>query len=217
MAKLLYIEASPRQENSCSSRVASAFLETYREQNPEDVIEHLPLFEVDLPDFSGQGANQKMNQIIELVQSGKSIEVEGEWQGVVREFERLKSADKVLLSSPMWNYSIPYKLKHWLDLVIQPGLAWKLNEKFEYVGQVTGAPLQMILASGSEYKMRFPLEDDGLKTDFQRVYLEHVFGFMGFTDLRLVKVQPTGMAFGDELEKMVDLFSQEAREAAKHF
>ena len=29
---------------------------------------------------------------------------------------RFSLADRVLISTPMWNFSIPYKLKHWIDL-----------------------------------------------------------------------------------------------------
>ena len=216
MTKLLYLEASPRRENSVSSRVAGAFLDTYRAHNPDHEIEHRPLFEVELPPFSGEGADQKMAQIAKMV-AGGDIEAVGEWAGVVEEINRLKSADKVLLSSPMWNYSIPYRLKHWLDVVIQPGLTWKLNDKFEYIGQITGVPLQMILSSGSPYEMRFPLEQDGLKTDFQRVYIEHAFRFIGFTDFRLIKIQPTGMLTGEKLEAMIEERCAEAREAAESF
>jgi len=36
--KLLYIEASPRKENSTSSRVANAFVDAYRKANPADEI-----------------------------------------------------------------------------------------------------------------------------------------------------------------------------------
>ena len=71
----------------------------------------------------------------------------------------------------MWNYSIPYRLKHWIDLVVQVGASVLVNDKFEYVGQITDRPLQMVLSSGSPYEMRFPLESDGVKIDFQRAYL----------------------------------------------
>ena len=177
--KLLYIEASPRKENACSSRVANAFVDAYKAANPQDEIEHLPLFGIDLPPFSGEGANQKMAQIVDMVTGGSGIDVEGEWAGVVQEIERLKRADKVLISSPMWNFSIPYRLKHYLDLVCQPGLSFYVSQG-KYIGMITGKPMQLVLASGSPYEVRFPLQTDGTKTDFQRAYLEHIARFIGF-------------------------------------
>ena len=122
MARLLYIEGSPRGDSSSSSRVANAFVAAYKEANPDDEVEHLPLFDADLPAFTAEGAEQKMAQIVDMIQGGTGIEVTGEWAGVVQEIERLKRSDKVLISSPMWNFSIPYRLKHYFDLVCQPGL-----------------------------------------------------------------------------------------------
>jgi len=214
--KVLYIEASPRRDHSYSSQVANAFVKSYRAANPDHEIEHLPLFDVELPSFTAQGANQKMDNIMKVFTGQEALGAEGEWAGVLSEIERLKSADKVLLSSPMWNFSIPYRLKHWLDLVTQVGVSVMVNEKGEYIGQIKDRPLQMVLASGSPYDMRFPLETDGTKTDFQRAYLEHIFRFLGFTDIRLIKVQPTGMP-GPDLDKMVENQIAVANEAAKIF
>ncbi|WP_321325393.1 NAD(P)H-dependent oxidoreductase [uncultured Parasphingorhabdus sp.] len=216
MTKLLFIEASPRKENSYSSQVANEFLESYKAANPEDEIERLPLFETELAPLGMEGANQKMENIMKLMTTGSGIEPEGEWAGVMKEIERLKSADKVLLSAPMWNYSIPYRLKHWIDLVVQVGASVMVNEKFEYIGQITDRPLQMILASGSPYENRFPLESDGTKTDFERAYLDHIFRFLGFTDIRLIRVMPTGMP-GPQLDEIVANAKKEAKEAAKAF
>ena len=216
MTKLLYLEASPRKEHSYSSRVASAFLDAYRERNPTHDIEHLPLFDVDLPKFAFEGANQKMANIMDMMGGGDGIEPVGEWAGVMQEIKRLESADKVLLSSPMWNYSVPYRLKHWIDLVVQVGATVKVNEKFEYIGQITGRPLQMIFASSSPYENRFPLESDGIKTDFMRAYVDHVFRFIGFTDLRLIRVQPTGIP-GPDTDAVVERCEAEAREAGARF
>lgn len=217
MSKLLYLEASPRKERSWSSRLAAAFLETYREANPDDEIDRLHLFEESLPDFDREAANQKMEHIASLIRSGEGIEPAGKWAEVLRHIERLKSADKVLLSSPMWNYSIPYKLKHYIDIVVQPALTFYVNRKGEYVGLLKKHTMQMILASGSRYQMRFPREDDGPKTDFQRAYLEHIARYIGFRDIRVIKMQPTEDAPPDEVAAIFETKLEEAREAARRF
>ncbi len=215
--KLLFIEASPRKGNSASSRVANAFVEAYQQANPDHEVEHLPLFEIELPSFSGEGANQKMAQIVDMISGGTGIEVTGEWVGVVQEIERLRSADKVIVSSPMWNFSIPYRLKHYLDLVCQPGLSFYVNEKAEYIGMITDKPIQFVLASGSPYAVRFPEESDGTKTDFARPYLAHIARFIGFEDIRFIKIEPTGMLPPDQLETLINAKCEEAAGAAASF
>ena len=216
MASLLYIEASPRGDHSVSTRVARAFLDTYQQQNPRDSIDHLALFGEPLPAFSREGADQKMAQIGSLATGGEGIAAEGEWEGVLRVIERFKAADKVLISAPMWNFSIPFPLKHYIDLLCQPGLTFYVNKQGQYVGMVTGKPMQLILASGSEYAMRFPSESDGTKTDFQRAYLEHIARFIGFEDIRCLKLQPAA-APPKVVEPMLAEKLEQARQAAADF
>jgi FMN-dependent NADH-azoreductase len=217
MARLLYIESSPRHESSFSSRVANAFVGAYRSSHPDHEVEHLPLFDVELPAFGGEGAAQKMMQIADMIGGGRGIEAAGEWAGVVAEIERLKRADKVVISSPMWNFSIPYRLKHYIDLVCQPGLTFYVNGKGEYVGMVRDRPLQLILASGSPYATRFPELADGTKADFQRCYLEHIGRFIGFEDIRTIKIEPTGMLGAERLDELLRRKIVEAELAAAGF
>lgn len=217
MPSLLYIEASPRDEGSYSSQAAATFLESYKAKNPLDKIDHLHLFRDELPPFDKEGAHQKMAHIAKLIKEGQGLEATGQWSGVIREIDRLKAADKVVISSPMWNYSIPYRLKHYIDLICQPGLTFYVNRSGEYVGMVTGKPLQLILASGSEYPTRFPQPSDGTKTDFQRAYLEHIARFIGFEDIRCLKLQPTEAAGPDRANELISEKLEEARAAGRVF
>lgn len=217
MARLLYIEASPRREHSFSSRLAAAFLEAYRANNPGDTIDHLHLFDHQLPDFDEEAAMQKMEHIDRLITEGKGIAPEGKWASVIQEIERLKSADKVLLSSPMWNYSVPYRLKQYIDIVAQPALTFYVNRQGEYKGLLKNRPIQMILSSGSAYADRFPQEDDGAKTDFQRPYLEHIARFLGFSDIRMLKMQPTADASPKSIEENFRTMRAHAHDAGRRF
>lgn len=217
MAKLLYMEASPRGDASFSSRAAKVFLETYRAENPDDVIDHYHLFEDDVPEFDREAADQKMEHIQNLIKHGKGIEPVGKWAAVVEEINRLKSADKVLISSPMWNFSIPYVLKQWIDIIVQPGLTFGRNREGKYVGLVRDKRLQLILASGSAYADRFPLAKDAPKTDFQTCYLEHVANYIGIDDIRTIHVGPTEALPPDQVKTNFEAKLDETREAARNF
>ena len=37
--------------------------------------------------------------------------------------EELNQSDVLLISTPMWNFSVPYVLKQYLDTVLQPGFS----------------------------------------------------------------------------------------------
>lgn len=217
MATLLHLEASPRHDRSYSSRLAAAFLDAYRNRNPDDGIDHLHLFDHALPDFDAEAAQRKMAQIARLMREGKGIEPVGKWGEVVAQIERLKAADKVLLSSPMWNYSVPYRLKQYIDIVAQPGLTFYVTREGEYKGLVTGRPMQMILSSGSAYANGPAGNGGNAKIDFQRPYLQHIAGFLGFSDVRILKMEPTAAGAPDAIQKIFEAKLAEARQAGEAF
>lgn len=217
MGKVLHIQASPRGDDSFSARTASAFLDEYRRLHPEDVIEELRLFEYELPEFDSEAAAQKMAHIASLVRGEKGIAPVGKWAAVVAEIERLKTADKLLVSTPMWNFSLPYRLKHYLDVIIQPGLTFYVNRQREYVGLLRTKQVQLIIASGSKYADGFPRADGGTKTDFLQAYLLHIFRWIGFKDIRILRIQPTADATPDAVREMAGRKIEEAREAARVF
>src|SRR5512141_2414129 len=116
-----------------------------------------------------------------------SVEEARAWQHVVETVDRFKSADKVLVSSPMWNFGIPYRLKQYIDVIVQPSLTVAYSPEKGYTGLVTGRPMMLLLARGGVYRPGNPLET----FDFQETYLRSIFGFIGFTDIRSVVIQGT--------------------------
>ncbi|QDT69809.1 FMN-dependent NADH-azoreductase [Planctomycetes bacterium MalM25] len=184
MAKLLYIEASPRKERSASISVANDFLDAYRNANPSDEIETWDLWGDPLPEFDGDTIDAKY-----AVMHGKdhTPEQSAAWEAVVVCCDRFKSADKYLLSLPMWNFGIPYKLKHFVDVIAQPGQTFSFSPETGYSGLVTAKPAAVIYARGGEYSS----SDAVMGYDLQKPYMELLLGFLGFTDVESVLVEPT--------------------------
>ena len=118
MAGLLHIVASPRVE-SYSTRVAQAFCDSYRQARPDDQIEVLDLFKADIPPFHAPAAKAKY-----AVAAGQPPrdEAEAAWKAVIQTVDHFKRFDKYVLSCPMWNFSIPYRLKQYIDVIVQPSL-----------------------------------------------------------------------------------------------
>jgi FMN-dependent NADH-azoreductase len=184
MAKLLYIEASPRKERSSSIAVAKEFLAAYKEKNPSDQIEVLDLWSASLPEFDNDTASAKY-----AVMHGQSHSAEEQkvWRKVEKVIEHFKSADKYLFSLPMWNFSIPYKLKHFVDVIVQPGYTFSFSPQEGYKGLVLGKPAAVIYAQGGVYRPGSGAES----YDLQTRYLEQILGFIGFTDIQRVVVDGT--------------------------
>jgi FMN-dependent NADH-azoreductase len=206
MTRLLHIEGSPRGDESYSSRLAHGFLDSYRERNPDHEVEVLNVWTADLPPFEGVGAGGKYK-----IMAGKEHTPEEKrvWDSVDRTIDHFKSADKILISSPMWNFGIPWKLKYYVDIIVQPGRTFSFTPEKGYEGLVTGKPAQLILSRGGSYP-------EGAPVDFQRPYLELFLKFIGFTDIRVQTVEPTLRA-PDDVQKAVAAASDALRPAALEF
>lgn len=182
MAKILYIEVSPRQATSYSATLARQFLDAYQKQNPTDTIETINLWEEKLPSAGGIAAVAKYAIIN---QHPMAEAAQPAWNEILGVIARFKSADKYVFSIPMWNFGIPYVLKHYIDLIVQPGQTFGKTPEGKVAGLIPDRPVLCFTASGSSYGPQSPLRD------FMTPYLEWIFGFMGLTNLRFVTVAPT--------------------------
>ena len=182
MASVLSIVASPRAESN-SLAVAHAFLDAYRQGHPDDTVETLDLFTADLPAFAAPLAKAKYA----VLGGGQPTDdAERAWAAVIEIVNHFKAAEKYVFAVPMWNFGIPYRLKHYIDLLVQPHLTFRYSPDAGYSGLVTGKPAFVAYARGGAYG-----EGSGLEAmDHQKPYLEQILGFIGFTDIRSVLVEP---------------------------
>jgi len=209
MTRLLYIQASPRGPRSRSIQVADAFLAAYRQANPDDQIVTADLFRMDLPVFDGAALDAKYAIMHGMDPSAEQKEA---WQGVEAVIAEFVSADKYLLAVPMWNFGIPYRLKQYIDVLVQPGYTFSVSPETGYEGLVTGKPCMIAFARGGDYS-----QADPNAVDFQKRYLEQVLGFIGITDIRSVIAQPTLMGGPDAANAVIEATMAEARELAADF
>jgi FMN-dependent NADH-azoreductase len=184
MSKLLHIESSPRGQRSASITVARHFLEVYRAKHPGDTVETLDLWQTSLPEFNGATIDAKYAVLHGQKPSGDQVRA---WEVVSNVAEHFKSADKYLFSLPMWNFGIPYKLKHFIDVLVQPGLAFSYTAAEGYKGLVTGKPAVAIYARGGAYGPGSGAEG----YDNQSAYLRQILGFIGITGIQEIFVEPT--------------------------
>ncbi len=190
MTKLLYIEVSPRKERSHSIAVAEAFLDAYSAANPDHEIDKMDLWDAELPELNMAMIDAKYR----LLAGDELDEREANaWRIVEATFNRVNSADKIVISTPMWNFNVPYKLKHLIDIIIQPDLAFAVVEG-GYEGLVKGKPAMVIVARGGAY----PPGSEFYDVDFQKRYLDFLLSFIGFDDIRSLVVEPT-LAAEDEV------------------
>lgn len=207
MAKLLYIESSPRKKRSSSIAVAKTFLETYQKTHPQDQIQVMDLWHTELPPFDGDVIDAKYAIMHQQPKTPEQIKA---WEKVEELIAEFKSADKYLFSLPMWNFGIPYKLKHYIDLIVQPSYTFTVTPQGEYQGLVTGKKAALIYARGGAYGTDAPI-------DLQKHYMETILGFIGFKDFSSVLVEPTQSGNSEEKKKMLDAANSMATTVASQF
>ncbi|MBN2021121.1 MAG: NAD(P)H-dependent oxidoreductase [Sedimentisphaerales bacterium] len=210
MSKVLYIKASPMRERSYSVAAADAFIETYKNLHPDDEVKVLALYEEKLPEFDFTAASGKYKVMHSQPHSPKETLA---WANVVAVIEEFKSADKYVIAVPMWNFSIPYRLKQYIDIIVQPGLTFAVDTAGNYKGLITDKPVFVAYARGGEY----PAGTPGEAFDMQKKYIELILGFMGLTDVRSLVVEPTLAAGSEVARQRRDAAIEKARQMAGKF
>ena len=210
MSTLLYIQSSPRGQRSKSITVADAFVETYKQKHPDDKIVTLDIFKEKLPAFDGLTVQAKYTILHGQKHSKEELQA---WKKVEKIIERFKSADKYVLAVPMWNFGIPYRLKQYIDILVQPGYTFSYSPETGYKGLITGKPIVTVYARGGEY----PTGSQGEALDMQTKYLQLILGFIGFTNIRSVIVEPTLQGSAEAIEARVQKAIDAARKIAEDF
>jgi FMN-dependent NADH-azoreductase len=116
--RLLHIVATPRGLASNTARVSNALLEALYDKHDGLVVETLDLFNADLPAVAGSNIESKYKL---MTGQGLDASATSSWQEIEQTIAEFVKADAYLLTTPMWNLSIPYVLKYYIDAIVQPG------------------------------------------------------------------------------------------------
>ncbi len=184
MTTLLHIAASPRGTASESRQLAETFLETYRSAHPDVTIDTFDLWAEPLIAFDGTKAGAKLT----VIGGGTPVGAEADaWAAIVATFKRFNAADRYLFTVPMWNGGIPYVLKHYIDIITQPGLLFGFDPQDGYTGLLKNKKAAVIYTSG----VYAPGVDEAFGRDFHSTYFDDWLRFIGITDISAIRFQPT--------------------------
>jgi FMN-dependent NADH-azoreductase len=176
MPALLQIDSSPRAA-SISSRLAAAFVETWKRQNPGGAVFHhntslerFPyLDEAAIDAFFTPAAELSAAQKLALAFSDQLV-------------DELLSADIVVLGAPMWNLSIPASLKAWIDLIVREGRTFAFTAQGVAPLVPPGKRVYVFSARGGAYPAGTQFSD----FDQQEPYLRKILGVIGLTRIEFV-------------------------------
>jgi FMN-dependent NADH-azoreductase len=204
MSTLLKIDVSPRGDYSVSRKLSAEYATEWQAAHPDGKVVVRDLMKTDLPFVDLPwiaGAYSTPDQ--HTPEQKAAIKVSDE---LVAE---LLAADHILLSTPMYNFSIPAALKAYIDHIVRVGLTFNAS----YEGLAKGKKLTIVIASGSVYSAGSHMESYNAETG----YLKQIFGFIGITDVTVVHAGGTSAVMQGKvsLEEFVAPFEKEVTALAK--
>ncbi len=195
MKRLLHIIASPREDESRTLQISKVFLDAFTKSHSDWIIDECDLMNEHLPPLSQKSVSGKY-----VLLGGNELfgSLKESWQEIIQHIERFKNADFFLVSAPMWNFGIPYMLKHYIDLIVQPQYLFRYTEEGNEEGLVKGKRMVIITSRGGEYG------GETKHLDFHIPYLRTVFGFVGITDIDVIIAEPMDMGREIREQKLED-------------
>jgi FMN-dependent NADH-azoreductase len=118
-------------------------------------------------------------------------------------------ADVVVLAAPVHNFTIPSTLKAWIDHVVRAGRTFSYTSDGPK-GLVTGKRAVLALASGGVFS-----NGPAKPFDFHEPYLRAILGFIGITDVDVVRVEGMAMS-GIGPEKALAFATTQSKQIAAH-
>jgi FMN-dependent NADH-azoreductase len=126
MANLLAVKAHPLTKEASRSVLAlETFLTSYRKNHPNDEIEILDVYQEMIPEIDeevllGWAALRRGTSFEELTEEQRQkIAILNQLSA------QFLLADKVVIANPLWNLSVPPRLKAWVDAINIAGKTFK--------------------------------------------------------------------------------------------
>jgi len=164
-------------------------------------VEEVELWNDKLVQYSIEHALSKLR----LLNGSGSQEDSDRFNPVLEAAESLNTVDIVVIATPMWNYSIPYVLKQYIDTIVQPGINFNDSDDPEQT-ENRDRILVVFSSAGAVYDTNSPIKD------FLNPYLQQIFGLMGFTQFFPIFIQ--GTAFKQK-SKSLNWTEEEAKKCAQ--
>jgi FMN-dependent NADH-azoreductase len=162
---LLHVDSSILGQNSASRELSAAVVARWQAALPGLQVSYRDLDATPVPHLSGGSL------------AGADATEAAEAQRVMQEF---LDADVVVIGAPMYNFGIPSTLKAWIDRIAVAGKTFHYTETGPQ-GLAGGKKLILASSRGGFH------QDSG--ADFQEPYLRFLFGFLGITDIEIVRAE----------------------------
>lgn len=173
---LLHIDASPRGERSQSRRLGAEYRTAWQAAHPEGTVVARDVAAEPPPFVSAAWVEGAFAPPVEHSPAAQAaIAVSN------RYVDELLHADELLITTPIYNLSLPAALKAWIDQIVRFGRTFQKSAN-GFEGLVRGKRVIVVVTSGSDFRPNTP----GGAYNFLEPYLRAVLGFIGIGDVEFV-------------------------------
>jgi len=176
--KILHVISSPRGQASNSIKLGNAIIDSLKEKDSAAFVVTKDLTSKPFPHLEEVHLNAFFTPVEKHTEGDKAA-ISHSNQAI----EEIMEADVIVIGAPMYNFGISSTLKAWIDHVSRAGLTFKYTEHGP-VGLITGKKVYLAIATGGVYS------NEAYKAyDFLTPYLLHILGFMGLTDVTVIRAE----------------------------
>lgn len=104
----------------------------------------------------------------------------------------LQQADRIVITTPMYNFGVPATLKAWIDLVCRAGITFQYSSEGP-VGLLKDKRVDIVITTGG-----VPLQSP---VDFVSAYLKQVFHFIGIDDINFIAADQMAIDADNSFDK----------------
>lgn len=179
MKNILLIQSSPRGLESYSQKAARSIVSDLEERYLDAKVVVRDLAQNPPPHVGeafvrgiSTGPEQRTPEQTQVLASSDVL------------IDELLAADVMVFAVPMHNFGLPSTLKAWIDHVVRLGRTVAYSSEKGPEGMLKGKRAILVLASGGVYS-----DGPAKPLDFQEPYLRAILGFIGLTDVDVVRVE----------------------------
>jgi len=205
MKKVLVINSSARGLNSHSRKLTEVFTDEWKSTHTEPQITFRELGNADVPHINEIWIAAAFKPVaLRTVEEAEALKVSDVYVAELRE------ADVIVIGSPMYNWSIPSKLKAYIDQVMRVNETWKFNPadtQHPYTGLLKDKTLFLLLSRGAG---GYEAGEYNEHMNYQSTYLKMVFNIMGVHDIHVIAINGAS-AGGEKLQNSIDAAHQKVK------
>lgn len=174
--KLLHIQASPNVQSSLSREVSNYLVSKLKASSVKNLdlavnpLPHLSITAIGA--FFVPDADKTAEQKEALKLSDTTV-------------DEFLNSEVIVISTPMWNFGVPSSLKAWFDHISRAGKTFSYSPE-GLKGLAGGRKVYLVVSSGSIFS-----EGPYAKMDLLIPWLTTALGFIGITDLEIIRVEGT--------------------------